>query len=235
MEYSIGVSIMILVLHFGVAGTRLRDAIVRAIGEGPYLGLFSLASLAGVFLMAAAYNGASAGENALIWDLGPGAAHLGIIVVGLAFLLGIAGVLTPNPTMAMQGDSLLQPAPATGILRITRHPFLWAVALWAAFHLAANGDRASIVFFGTWLILAIGGTFSIDGKRARKYGDAWDGFARRTSNLPFLAVLEGRQSLPLGEFLTWRLAVAVGIFLVFLFVHAWLFGVSPFPGGWRPF
>jgi uncharacterized membrane protein len=123
----------------------------------------------------------------------------------------------------------------TGILRITRHPFLWGVALWAAFHLAANGDAASVVLFGTLLVLSVAGTFSIDAKRARKMADGWIAFAGRTSNVPFVAILSGRNSLRLGELLTYRQAAAVAVFLVLLFTHAWLFSASPFPGGWVPF
>jgi uncharacterized membrane protein len=85
------------------------------------------------------------------------------------------------------------------------------------------------------LVLAVAGTYSIDAKRARKMADGWIGFAGRTSNFPFVAILGGRNSLKLGELLTYRQAVAVLVFLVFLFAHAWLFGVSPFPGGWVPF
>jgi uncharacterized membrane protein len=123
----------------------------------------------------------------------------------------------------------------TGILRITRHPFLWAVALWAAFHLATNGDAASVILFGTFLVLAVAGTFSIDAKRARKMADGWIGFAGRTSNFPFVAIFAGRNSLKLGELLTYRQAVALVVFVILLFTHAWLFSASPFPSGWVPF
>jgi uncharacterized membrane protein len=124
---------------------------------------------------------------------------------------------------------------ATGVVRITRHPFLWGVALWAAFHLLANGDAASVVFFGTFLALAVAGTYSIDAKRARKMGAAWTPFAERTSNIPFAAILAGRNSLKLGELFTWRQAAALAAFVLLLYIHAWLFSVSPFPGGWVPF
>ena len=35
-----------LLIHLIVSGTPVRDRLVRAIGEGPYMGLFSLASVA---------------------------------------------------------------------------------------------------------------------------------------------------------------------------------------------
>ena len=233
MTMLIAAAAAFLALHLLIAGTRLRDAIRGAIGEGPYLGLFSLASLGGIVWLAISYNQATEAGSEPLWNLGPGVSHLGIIVVGLAFLIGVSGLTTANPTaLRQEGAAAGEP---TGILRITRHPFLWGTALWAAFHVAANGDAASVVFFGTFLILAVAGTFSIDAKRARKMGMAWVAFANRTSNVPFAAILSGRNSLKLGEILTWRQAVALLVFLLVLSLHNWAFGASPFPGGWVPF
>jgi uncharacterized membrane protein len=71
--------------------------------------------------------------------------------------------------------------------------------IWSAFHLAATGGLASVIFFGTFLALALFGTFSIDAKRRRKLGPAWDTFAAKTSNIPFAAVITRRNSLKIGE------------------------------------
>lgn len=233
MTMLIAAAAVFLGIHLLIAGTRLRDAIVGAVGERPYLGLFSLASVGGIVWLAISYNAAAREGGAVLWDLGPGMSHLGIIVVALAFLLGVPGLMTPNPTsLGMEGAAARE---VTGVVRITRHPFLWSVALWAAFHLLANGDVASVVFFGTFLVLAVAGTYSIDAKRARKMGAAWAPFAERTSNIPFAAIVAGRNSLKLGELATYRQAVALVAFLALLFVHAWLFSASPFPGGWAPF
>lgn len=233
MTMLIASSVFFLGIHLLVAGTRLRDAIVRAIGEQAYLIGFSLASVGGIVWLVMSYNGATEAGSELLWDLGPGVRHLGIIVIAIAAFFVVSGLLTPSPTtVGMEATATHE---ATGILRITRHPFLWGVALWAAFHLLANGDAASVVFFGTFLVLAVAGTFSIDAKRARKMADGWIGFAGRTSNVPFVAIFGGRNSLKLGELLTYHQAVALLVFLALLLAHAWLFGASPFPGGWAPF
>lgn len=226
MTMLIAAAVAFLALHLLVAGTRLRDAIVGVIGERAYLAVFSLASLGGIVWLALSYNTAIAVGSDVLWDLGVGVKHLGFILVGLAFLLGVPGLMTANPTTVGMESAAAQDA--MGVLRITRHPFLWSVALWAAFHLAANGDAASLVFFGTFLALAVLGTFSIDAKRARKMGPAWTAFAQRTSNVPFAAILGGRNALKLAELLGWRQAVAIGAFLAVLFGHEWAFGASPF-------
>ncbi len=233
MTMLIAAAVFFLALHLVVAGTRLRDTLTGAIGEGPYLGLFSLASLGGIVWLAMSYNAASAEGSAMLWSLGPGVGHAGILVVAIAFWLGVSGLLTPNPTSVGQQSAAAKEV--SGILRITRHPFLWGVAIWSAFHMAANGDAASVVFFGTFFLLAVAGTFSIDAKRARGMGDAWASFAQRTSNIPFGAILTGRNTLKLAEVFGFRQLIALAVFAAVLFAHAWAFGVSPFPGGWVPF
>ena len=235
MAMLVAAAAFFLALHLLVAGTRIRDAVVGLVGERPYLGLFSLASVAGIVWLAVSYNLAGRYGPPVVWNFAPGVTHAGILIVGIAFLLGVPGLLMPNPTAIMQESSAGREGVVKGVLRITRHPFLWGAALWAGFHLAANGDEASIVFFGTFLVLAVAGTFSIDAKRARKMGGDWAAFARQTSNIPFGAILAGRNSLNLGELLDYRLAAAVLALLVVLFAHPLLFGVSPFPGGWSPY
>ncbi len=225
-----------LAIHLLIAGTRVRDAITVTIGEGPYLGAFSLASVAAIAWLVIAYNAAQAGGgDRVLYDLGAGARHAAIPVVLLAFLLAIPGLLMPNPTSVRQEASAAKAETVRGVLRVTRHPFLWGVAIWAALHLAANGDLASVALFGSLLLLSVLGTFSIDAKRKRKLGTDWDTFAAKTSNIPFGAILGGRNSFKAGEYFDWRFLVAIMLFAAALFAHARVIGVSPFPSGWVPF
>lgn len=223
-------------IHLLIAGTRARDAITALIGEQIYLGLFSLASIAAIVWLAMSYNAAQAAPgNPVLYDLGRGAHDLGIVAVAIAFWLGVQGLFMSNPTSVRQEAAATRDETVQGVLRITRHPFLWGVAIWSAFHLAANGDQASVILFGSFFLLALFGTFSIDAKRKRKMGEAWDHFARKTSNIPFAAVLGGRNTLNLSESFGWRFWVALILFVGILFAHAHIFGVSPFPGGAVPF
>ena len=118
----VAASAFFLAIHFGVSGTPLRARLVRAMGERAYRGLFSLASLAGLIWLIRAYGDAPRIE---LWGqllaLKPIAAPL----VLLAFLFVIIGLTTPSPTVAGGEPQLTRDAPARGIVRITRHPFLW--------------------------------------------------------------------------------------------------------------
>lgn len=236
MSMLVAAAVIFLGIHFLVSGTRLRDRIIAVTGERPYIGLFSVASLAAIVWLAMSYNAASVNdENRFLYDLGPGIRHAAIPIIALAFFLGVQGLLTPNPTSVQQEGAAARGETIRGVLRITRHPFLWGVVIWSAFHIAANGELASVIFFGTFLVLAFFGTFSIDGKRRRKLGPVWDTFAAKSSKIPFAAVVGGRNSLNIGESLGWRFWVALAIFLAVLLAHARLFRKSPFPNGWVPF
>ena len=151
-----------------------------------------------------------------------------------AFLFALIGLTTPNPTSVGAEAVLDKPDAVKGMLRITRHPFLWAVILWSALHIGLNGDRASIMFFGTFLLLAALGTLSIDGKRRAAHGDKWKSFAAQTSNLPFAAIIARRNKLALGELGWWRILLGLVAFGAVFYGHLWLFGMSPVPG-WVPY
>lgn len=216
-----------LALHLGVSGSPARRWIVAGIGENAYRGLFSLASLAAVVWMVLAYGRA---DRIVLWPLGAGTLHLVFLLMAVAVYLVVAGLTTPNPTAAGADRLLERPAPAQGIIKVTRHPFLWGVALWALAHLIANGDVASLVFFGGFGLLALIGPRLIDAKLAAKRGEAWQHFAAETSWLPFRALVERRTRLELHELGWWRPALAAVLYLaILLFLHGWLIGVPLLP------
>jgi uncharacterized membrane protein len=212
-------------IHVFVSGTRLRDRLVAQVGEQGFRGLFSALSLVGMVWMGWAYSRA---PSIALWGKTHAFRPLALLLVLFAFLVGV-GLTTPSPT-AVGGESQLdQPEPARGILRITRHPFLWGVALWAFTHLLLNGDAASFVLFGALLLLALVGPGSIDAKRQRAFGGKWGRFAAVTSNVPFAAIIEGRNILRIDELGLWRIGVSLALYVMLLLSHRWLFGVSPFP------
>ncbi len=213
-------------LHFFVAGSRLRGIIIERIGEVPYRVLFSLLSLGGLFWMIAAYRSA---EYIELWSQPQLLKPVAVVLMAAAFLLAVAGLTSPNATTTRIDALLRQEEPAQGILRITRHPTLWGIALWALAHLIANGDAASLVFFGSILLLAAAGTASIDAKRKRLFGDRWQQFTQVTSSVPFLAIIQGHNRFRLSEIGWWRVLLASTAFALVIHLHSTLFGVSPLP------
>ena len=214
-------------MHVLVAGTALRGRLVARLGEGPYMGLFSLGSVASLVWLGLAFAGARGHAGDLeLWGITPALRHLSLGLVFLGFLLIVPGLLTPNPTSVAQQKVLESPEPARGIVRVTRHPFLWGVAIWALAHMISNGDVASLVLFGSLLVLALVGPASIDHKRALAFGERWAAFRDKTSAVPFAAILQRRQRFVLSE-VGWKLAAAAVVYAVVIGIHPYLFGVSP--------
>jgi len=224
MSSLIAASAFFLLIHFGVSGTRLRDVLVARMGEGRYRVVFALASVAGIIWMSRAYARAPAVE---LWGQLVGLQPIALATVFIAFLFVGIGLATPSPTRVGMESKLAQGADiARGIVRITRHPFLWGVALWALVHFIVNGDLASVILFGSLFILALGGTASIDAKRRRIFGDSWSRFAQATSNMPFVAITAGRNELgaALREIGILRPIGAIAAFALLLVLHGRLFG-----------
>jgi len=210
----VAASAYFLLIHFGVSGTRLRDTLVLRLGEGPYRGAFALASVIGLVWMIYGYGHA---PTVALWAPLPGLRPAAFALVFVAFLFVGIGLATPSPTRVGMESRLAQGTDmARGMVRVTRHPFLWGVALWSLVHLLMNGDLASVILFGSLLLLALGGTAAIDAKRRRKFGDGWTRFAQTTSSVPFAAILSGRNRIDsaLSEIGIVRPLVAVGAPLV---------------------
>jgi uncharacterized membrane protein len=230
MPNLIAAALYFVLIHLLVSGTRLRDVLIRRIGQGPYMGLFVVASIAGLVGLGFAFAGARGGPgDAVYWEITPVTRYLQIVLQFVAVLLIVPGITTRNPTSVRQEGALDNPDVVRGMVRISRHPFLWGVAVWAAGHLLVNGDAASLVLFGSLFLLALFGTASIDAKRKRALGEKWDAFAAQTSSVPFGAILSGRQKLSLAEIGWVRIAAALAVWAVLLWAHPMLFGVRALP------
>jgi uncharacterized membrane protein len=219
--YLIIATLVFLGIHI-VPSTPLRANVVKLLGEGPYLGLFSLLSAAGLVWMSVAYG------RAPMEALWPAQRFVPVFVLPFAFVLLACGLLARNPTVVGQAGALKHPEAARGILRVTRHPVMWAIMLWAGAHLLALGSLRSVVFFGGLLLLAAAGTTLQDARKAKALGEDWKRFAASTSNIPFTAIAQGRNRLVWKEIGWWRPAVGLVLFALLLYFHPWLFGYRPY-------
>ena len=209
--------------HF-VSSTPLRGALAAAIGERGYLAVYSLAALATLGWMIWAYNRAPLQP---LWQV-PGLGLAPAVVMPFALILAACALMARNPTAIGQAGAMKADEPARGIIRVTRHPLMWAIMLWGAVHLLVRGDLASVVFFGGFVALAGLGTVLMDAKKARSLGEDWKRFAAVTSNLPFGAIAAGRNRFALGEIGWKRIGVGLALYVVLFLAHPYLFGARPY-------
>ncbi len=218
-------SVAFVVSHLGLASDPLRGRLVARLGEKGFQGLYGLVALVTLGAMIAAYSQAS--HHVYLWLPGPGLRHLPLLVMPLALILIAGGVLSPNPSAVGMAGALDRSEPAQGVLRVTRHPVMWGVGLWAAIHIVVNGDLASLLFFGGLLLTALVGTWHLDRRMMASEGERWQRFAAVTSFLPFAALLGGRQRWVAAEWLRPALW-GLGLFVLLLLLHPYLFGMPPY-------
>ena len=209
MTALIAASAAFLVTHF-VSSTPLRPTLVRAMGEWPYRGLYSLVAFITLGSMVWAYGQAPYEQ---LW-IGP--RWLPAVVMPLAFVLIACGYFR-NPTMVGADKLLKSDDPARGMIRITRHPIMWGVMLWAVAHIVARGDVKGLVFFGGLFLVALLGTISMD--RRKRSNPDWSRFAAVTSHVPFVAIAQGRNRLDWREIGWLRPAAGLAAFFAVLLFH----------------
>ena len=186
-----------LVIFLGLHSIRIvsgsgREKAIARFGEGPWKGIYSLVSAIGFVLIV--WGFARARHDATqLWTPFPGARHITMLLM-LAALILLASYLFKR----------------SHITAAVHHPMLWAVLLWSAGHLVANGSVADLVLFGAFLVWSAADLASSYG-RDRRNGVIY----------------------PAPEIRATAGAVVVGLVLYAVLLgglHLWLFGVSPLAG-----
>jgi uncharacterized membrane protein len=212
-----------LATHY-VSSTPLRSGLVAVLGEKAYLGLYTLISLATLGWMIWAYIKAPY----VRWWVGDEFKAWAIVLMPVALLLVVIGGMTRNPSAVRQESLLRSLGEPRGILRITRHPLLWGITLWALLHVIVRGDAASAVFFGGFAFLAISGTMLQDARKSTAIGADWQRFTSVTSNVPFVAIIQGRNRFVFEEIGWKKVLIGLAVYLVLVFLHPYLFGARAY-------
>ena len=131
-----------IALFFGahlIPLTPLKAGIKGALGEGPYKGLFSLASFAGIGMMVWGFLRSRAGpeDSNLFYEPMDWTRHVTVLFVLLGFLALAASFHKGRIGLWL------------------RHPMSIGIAFWSAGHLLANGQKTLVVLFGSFFIYAV--------------------------------------------------------------------------------
>lgn len=205
----------------------LRAWLVSRIGERGFLGLYSLVAFGTLGWMAAAYRAAP--NVPLLWPVGDALWAIITAVMLVASVL-LVGSLIGNPALPDPTGGAGKPVPeARGVYAVTRHPMLWAFALWGACHIAVYPDPSNIVVATAIIVLSLVGARAQDRKKEALRPDFWPEWERRTGYWPFAAIVAGRARF--GGFRPHDLAGGAVVWLAATWAHMPLAGWAA--GIWR--
>jgi uncharacterized membrane protein len=135
--------VLFLGTHAFTMAREPRARLIKWFGEGPYKGVYSLLSLAGIVVIAIGFGRYRAAGYIPVWDPPVWTRHLALLLVWFAFICFPAAYLPGH------------------IKNTIKHPMLTAVKIWAFAHLLANGDLGSILLFGSILVWAVVARISV--------------------------------------------------------------------------
>ena len=148
-----------LILFLGVHSLRIfadpwRTAQIARLGEKPWKGLYSLASIAGFVLLVWGFGRARA-ATVVLWSPPAWTHYVALVLTLIAFVLIAAAYV-----------------PGTRIKSSVHHPMVLSVKVWAFAHLISNGTLADVVLFGSFLAWSIA-DFTSSRRRDRAAGTVY--------------------------------------------------------------
>lgn len=202
--------------HVVLSTSPVRTPLVKVVGEWGFKAVYSIISVALLAWVIRAYGVAPEIE---LFEPGTAMRHASLTMMLLAAFFLVCGYTTPNPgIMGMEAAGLK--SGARGVLKITRHPVMWGVALWGISHVLANGHAAALILFGGMTVLALVGAAHIDTKRRDTFKQAWADYEAETSYWPLAAILAGRTKVEKGEVRWWQSLLTVALYMGMLWAHA---------------
>jgi len=212
--------------HVVLAENPGRAWSIALLGQRGHLLFYSLLSLALIWWLSAAV---AAAPVIALWPHLDILHLLPVIVMPFALLLVVCGISQNNPSsiyVERLAPLALRRREPRGILTITRNPVMWGLGIWAGAHALASNQLAETFRFGGFAMLAILGSYRIDRKVAARWGATeWAVFASQTSNLPMLAILQGRISMDWRTIGWVRPLIALLLYLLLFSWHQAWFGL----------
>ncbi len=194
--------------HFAMSHP-LRAPMVKALGAGGFTLAYTVVSFATLGWVARAF------ANSDAVDL-PGSGEAGwiaaTVITWFAMVL-LAGSLIGNPALPTPMAEAQARAEPKGVFRVTRHPMMWGIALWALSHMVLFWSTRTMITAFAMGVLALVGSKLQDGKKAALMGDSWAEWSSRTSYWPRLGQFFSVGAVPL--------VAGTALWLAGSWIHLW--------------
>jgi len=217
----------LIAANFAFVGTHfamshpLRAPLVKVLTAGGFSLAYTLVGAATLFWVYVAYTAAPTGDLAGSGDIG----WIFATFLTLPALVLLAGSFAGNPALPLPGAAAQARVEPRGVFRVTRHPMMWGIGLWALSHVILWANWRSVITALAMGILALVGARLQDRKKEILMGEAWTEWESRTSYWP-------RWGQFFSTGLLWW-AIGLAAWLALSWAHAPLGGIQA--GVWRWF
>lgn len=211
-----GLLVVFAIAHSGLAS--LRPYGEKIIGPRLYRVLFALVSLPlATILIIYFFNHRYDGLQ--LWQIQgvPGVQTTVWVLSAISFLF-----LYPATFNLLEIAAIQKPEVhlyETGIIRVTRHPQMVGQIIWCIAHSLWLGTSFMLVASAGLVLHHLFGVWHGDRRLQARYGKAFEVVKARTSIVPFLAILQKRQTLKPMEFLRPAYLGVAGFVLLFWWAH----------------
>jgi uncharacterized membrane protein len=206
--------------HLGISSTPARQWLISLMGKNGYLIAYSLIAFGTLGAMIYAYSDVS--HTDFVWLPSVLGYKCAKAIMFFAIVLLVLGTMIRNPTSMVWPDAINDEY--RGVIKITHHPIQWSIMLYAIAHLIANGDKASIVLFGTLGLVALLGPFAMDAKKRALNDPKWQSFLDSTSNVPFAALISGRTRLASHDINYLAIVIGIALYTAICWLHSMVSG-----------
>lgn len=110
----------------------------------------------------------------------------------------------------------------TGIIRITRHPQMVGQVIWCFAHALWIGSTFMMITCAGLIAHHLFAVWHGDRRLEKRYGEAFLKVKARTSIMPFLAIIDGRQTLNWQEFIRPAYGGVIAFVFLLWYGHPWL-------------
>ena len=185
----IAASIAFVGTHFALSHP-LRAPLVARLGAAGFQGLYSLVAFATLGWMIFAFRAVGPG-GAPLWNGSGDAVWIIASLLTLVASVLLVGSLIGNPALPIPTAAAKAAAAKGphGVFHSTRHPMMWAFALWAVAHILVSPTPRNLVLCGAVAFLALVGSHLQDRKKAAAMGADWHEWHARTNFGPRLGRL----------------------------------------------
>jgi uncharacterized membrane protein len=179
--------------HLGLASVRVEPKLRAKLGDGAFLGLYSVVALALFVPLVMIYFG-NRHAGPWLWHVPVRPVLRALLYLGmtLGLVLAVGALLRPSPASLVPGAQ----SEVRGVYRVTRHPLVLGLAIVWALHLIPNASTADVAFFAGFLAFSLAGAWHQDARKLHTAPESFRAFHEATSFLPFGRGVFGLTDLP---------------------------------------